>query len=304
VAAVESSTNSQLREVPGIVTARVGATLSSRIPASIVELPVREGDSVAAGALVVRLDSAALRSALAAAEAGLAAAEADRRRLESLASKGAATPREVEGAVARSAAAKAAVEGTKNDLSYAVLRAPWSGRVSRLPVHVGDVVSPGQPLAELESTGELEVRASVDSGLAPLASPGSRLSVRVDGIAAPLAATVKSLSPAADPSTHRFELRAGLSPSPLLHSGLFARLLFPAAAGEPRLLVPDEAIVRRGGLTGLFVVEEGNARLRWVALGSSEAGRTEIRSGIAAGEKVALDPAPLAEGGAVEEVRP
>jgi multidrug efflux pump subunit AcrA (membrane-fusion protein) len=57
----------------------------------------------------------------------------------------------------------------------------------------------------------------------------------------------------------------------------------------------------RGGLTGVFVVKDGTARLRWVAAGRTTAGRTEIRAGLDSGERVALDPAGLQDGAPATE---
>ena len=77
--------------VPASVQARQRASLAARIAASVTELPFQVGQSVAAGAVVVRLDDAALRSALAAAEADLKVVSADLSRTEALLKKGAAT---------------------------------------------------------------------------------------------------------------------------------------------------------------------------------------------------------------------
>ena len=60
----------------------------------------------------------------------------------------------------------------------------------------------------------------------------------------------------------------------------------------------------RGGLQGVYVVAEGKARLRWVAVGATTAGRTEIRAGVEAGERVALEPSGLGDGVRVSEETP
>jgi RND family efflux transporter MFP subunit len=287
--------------VPAVVRARRRAALASRIPASVVELPLREGERAEAGAVLVRLDDAALRSAVAAAEAADQAAAADLARMEALLGKGAATPREREEATARAAAARAALLGARDNLAYAVLRAPFGGTVASRPVNVGDVVSPGTTLIEVEGEGGLEIQAAVEADLAAMARPGLRAKALVDGQAAPLLATVRSVSPAGDPGTHRFEVRADLPPAPGLRSGLFARLVLPSPTTSPRLLVPAAAVFERGGLRGVFVIKEGRARLRWVAAGATAAGQTEIRAGVDAGERVATDPAGLEDGAPVRE---
>jgi hypothetical protein len=159
------------------------------------------------------------------------------------------------------------------------------------------------PLIEIEGDGGFELLATVESGIAATLRPGATLRALVDGQPGPLPATVTAIAPPGDPTTHRFELKADLPPAPGLSAGLFARLLVPGIAGEARLTVPTTALFDRGGLTGLFVVREGAARLRWVAAGAREDGVVEVRAGVKAGERVVLDPAGLAEGVAVSERR-
>lgn len=290
--------------VPAIVAARQSATLASRIPAAVLELTRREGESVAAGAVVVRLDDAALRASLAAAQANVEAAEIDLARMQSLARAGAATPREVEGASVRAAAARAELSGVRENLSYAVLRSPFSGVLAARRVEVGDVISPGQPLVEIEGLRGLELRATVSADESRALRPGSEIETRIDGIAEPLRARVAALSPAGDPATHRFELRADLPAAAGLRSGLFARLTLPSpsAGGEDILTLPASAVFQRGGLTGVFVADGKTARLRWIAPGNRTGDRIEARAGMEPGERVVIDPGDLADGDPLAEV--
>lgn len=286
--------------IPGTIRARNRAALAARLSAAVVEVPRREGERVEAGAVVVRLDDAALRSAVAAAEASLAAAETEQRRTEALLGKGAATPRERDDAAARAAGARAAWEGAKESLAYAVLRAPFAGRIGTKPVNVGDVVSPGTTLVEIEGDGGFELAATVDAALASSLRPGFEAEALVDGQAAGLPAVVRAIAPAGDPTTHRFDLRADLPAAAGLRSGLFARLRLPAA-GASRLTIPAGAVFDRGGLAGVFVVAEGHARLRWIAVGARSGDQIEVRAGLEAGERVALDPAGLSDGAPATE---
>lgn len=289
--------------VPGTVRARQRAALSARIPASVAELPVRVGQWVEAGAVVVRLDAAALRSSLAAAEAGLKAAQADLDRTKSLLEKDAATARELDQVTAQTAGAEAQVTAARDSLSYAVLRAPFAGRVAARPVNLGDVVNPGMTLVEIEGRGGLEVRASVDAQVAALLRPGSKVRALCDGKTEPIEATITTIAPAGDLTTHRIEVKASVPSASGLRAGTFARLLVPAPAGEARLRVPQSAVFPRGGLDGLFVADDGTARLRWVALGERFGDGVEVRAGLEAGERVILDPAGLVEGAPIRETR-
>lgn len=291
------------QSVPATVRARRRATLSARIPAAVVELPRREGETVARGELLVRLEDGALRAALHAAEAGAQAAEADLARVAGLLAKNAATPRERDEAQARAAAARAGLSAAHDNLAYAVLRAPFAGTVAARPANLGDVAQPGQPLIEVEGEGGLELQATVEAALAVRLARGQVLSAQVDGQPAALRAVVSAVSRAGDAATHRFELRADLPASAGLRSGLFARLSVPGGGGEPRLSVPAAAAFTRGGLTGVFVAEDGRARLRYIAPGARSGDRLEVRAGVLAGERVVLDPLGLADGAPVTEAR-
>jgi hypothetical protein len=170
-------------------------------------------------------------------------------------------------------------------------------------VSLGDVVSPGVPLVEIEGERGFELWAAVESAVATTLRPGARLKALVDGQPGPLIATITAVGPSGDPTTHRFELKADLPAAAGLRAGLFARLLVPSSAAESRLVVPATALFERGGLTGLYVVEAGHVRLRWVAAGARDGDAVEIRAGVNAGERVVLDPAGLADGVAVDEAR-
>jgi hypothetical protein len=60
-------------------------------------------------------------------------------------------------------------------------------------------------------------------------------------------------------------------------------------------------VFERGGLTGIFVVRDGKARLRWVASGARDGDGVEIRAGVEPGERVVLEPADLVDGAPVRE---
>jgi RND family efflux transporter MFP subunit len=223
--------------------------------------------------------------------------------MEALLAKGAATPREAEESRARESAAGASVAAARDALAYAALRAPFAGTVAARHADVGDVVAPGAPLLELEGLGGLEVRATVDADLVSRLRPGMQLEALVDGQPAPLQATVTAVAGAGDPATHRFHVTADLPGASGLRSGLFARLVVPTAPAAPRLLVPSSAVFARGGLHGVFAIADGTAALRWVSAGATAGTSTEIRAGLQAGERVALDPSTLVDGAPVAEER-
>jgi multidrug efflux pump subunit AcrA (membrane-fusion protein) len=104
--------------------------------------------------------------------------------------------------------------------------------------------------------------------------------------------------PAADPRTHTVTARVYLPDNqPGILPGMFARAHFVTGKAK-KLLVPAAAVLRRGEVTAVYVIDEKSAaRLRQVRLsepftvgGQTPGGFHEVLAGLSAGEKVALDP--------------
>ena len=302
VAAVEETSAGGAKEAPGIVAARQSADITARTAATLVGVFVHEGDLVREGQKLAELDSRDLEARIAAAKAEDRSASAEKERVDRLAGTGAATPREKEVASSSAAAARAALAEARAGLSYLRPAAPFSGRVTSVPVHAGDHVTPGQRLVLLESDSGFEVQAAVDGTSAPQLVPGRKVDARVDGLPQALPAVVRSLSPAGDPETHRFLLRADLPRDARLRSGTYAAVELPDASAASRRAVPASAIVERGGLTGVFVAVGEKAFLRWIAAGPREGNLVVVRSGLEPGEKVILSPGDLVDGAPVRIV--
>lgn len=305
IVAVEASatTENGTIEIPATIESSRKAVVSSRLAASIVSFAPREGDTVTAGAVLVQLDGEALSAGLTAAQAADVAAVRDLARAEALLAKGAATRNEVENATTAAARTRSAVIAAREAVSYATVRAPFTGRIVRKIASAGDSVNPGTPLLEIEGDGGLEVVASVESSVFERLKVGQKLDIRIDGTVGPVTAVLRSIAPSADPSTHRFTLRADVHGAPGVRAGLFARISVPFPGTERRILVPSGAVLRRGGLTGVYVIRDGHAWLRWIALGDSFGDSIEVRAGLIAGERVALTPQTLHDGAAIREGR-
>ena len=96
--------------------------------------------------------------------------------------------------------------------------------------------------------------------------------------------TVVEVSRAVDADARAFLVKIALPDARGLQSGEFGKARF---AGTPRraLTVPSSAVVRRGQLTSVFVVDQGTARVRLVNLSESE-----VLAGLTESEVVILSP--------------
>jgi multidrug efflux pump subunit AcrA (membrane-fusion protein) len=172
-------------------------------------------------------------------------------------------------------------------LSDTRLTAPATAVVVARRVEPGDMAGPGQPLLVLEDPRAYRLEAEVgESSMARLRQP---VPVVLDALGQTLEGRVVEVVPAADPASRTVTVKIDLPPHPALRSGLFGRARFPTGERQA-LLVPAAALVERGQLTGLYVVDgQGVARLRLVTVGARQAGRVEILSGLDAGERIVVE---------------
>ena len=289
--------------VAGAVAAAEHALISTRVSATVRAVAVQEGTRVRKGALLARLADGDLRSQLAATRSASSAAGAHAKRIETLLREGQATRSELELAQAQSAQADAQVSAARESLSYAEIRAPFDGVVQGKRISAGDLVGPGQPLFEVDGAA-MEIAVTLDEISARSLHVGQALRYQAGGHEG--AATIAVIAPGGDPLSHRSALRARVTAQDHgLRTGDFARLAIPRLAAQPagQLWVPQSALIERGDLTGVFVVHDGRAELRWLALGEPVAGGVPVRAGLHADEEVIDAPEALRDGQPIEVTR-
>jgi RND family efflux transporter MFP subunit len=285
-------------DVPGVVEAARQADIASRVSAVVEKVPVEEGDFVRAGALLVRLDERDLRARVAAAESAFEAARSQRERVAALMTKDAATKQEREASEAAFAAAGAERDAARAQIDYTEFHAPFDGYVVNRRTRAGDLALPGQPLLTLQGAGLLRVAATVTRAQAERLRAGDKVEAVLGGEKA-VPATLSIVASAGDPGSLRVLVKADLPSGSGARAGSFARLRLPGGPEDEALMVPRDALIERGALTGVYVVEEGRVRLRWISPGEEAGDRVMVRAGLAAGEEVIRRPGPMADGAVV-----
>lgn len=178
---------------------------------------------------------------------------------------------------------------------YARVVAPFDGLVVRRHVDAGAMAAPGLPLVTVEQTSRYRLEATVDAAAAGALRTGMTARVALDALPEKsFEGRLAEIEAGADPGTHtvrvKVDLPAAAAGGAEIRSGLFGRAWF--ARGERQaMLVPQSAVVERGQLRAVFVVDaEGVARLRLVTLGRAAGGSVEVLSGLGDGERYVAAP--------------
>lgn len=283
----------------GAVTSEQRVDLASRLSGYIREMPVQEGDRIREGDLTARLDAPEVEAGVRQTEAAVQAAQAtlddartDFDAFRELLARGSVSDNEMrkvrlrfEAAEAAFEQARAARDTARAQRPYVDIRSPVDGWVVARHRRIGELVVPGVPLLTVESSRALIFETHVAQNRAAALRTGMRVAVAIDGLAATLPGTVSRIVPSADPVTRSQLVKIALPETPELRPGMFGRVSF--RIGEaPALVVPRSALVERGGLYGVFVVDaDGLARFRWLRTGREGFDGVEIHAGLETDER-------------------
>jgi multidrug efflux pump subunit AcrA (membrane-fusion protein) len=189
------------------------------------------------------------------------------------------------------AQAESEAHAAESVANYARIAAPFDGRVVRRSIEPGSLVSPGMPLFVVEDTSRYQLEATLPAEALAGVKRNTLARVQLDALPAhSLAGKVAEIEAGADPTSHTFKVRVDLPREAGIQSGMFGRAYF--TQGEKQAIVlPAEAVVSRGQLRGIYVVD-GTGLIRWrvVTLGKNAGNQVEVLSGINEGEVVVLNP--------------
>ena len=192
----------------------------------------------------------------------------------------------VEQTRAQQVGAEAAVREAQITLSFAVIEAPFDGKISSKRINPGDMVAPGQILFAVESPSEPQLHAMVSETVALHLKVGQTLPVQIDAPQRQFDGVVREIVPQADPLTRTILVKVDLPKDAGLVSGLFGRLSVPI--GNYSTLVVAKSAIRQSGQLNLVQVLEkpGVPVRRFVQIGPEHGSLVEVLSGVQAGEEV------------------
>lgn len=306
-------------EVVGSLHGAQEAVLSAKVMGAVLEIRKTAGQTVRKGEVLMVLDGREVagnigqaEGALAQAKAAAALASANLQRFEQLKERGAASQLELDqaryandtaqGAVRQAESALATASSYKN---YAQIPAPFDGRIVDRMIEVGDLAAPGRPLMRVEDASSLRLHVSLPEAQAQAAAPGVAVEISVPSLPGRTwTGTVAEVVPAVDPATRTQLVKIDLPEDAALRSGQFARARFTVGTRQA-LSIPAAALVRRGGLTGVFVADGNRATFRLLVLSDRQSGDAiEVLSGLQAGDRVVTTPPAILTEGAAIEVQP
>lgn len=185
--------------------------------------------------------------------------------------------------------AQAALEAALVARDQALIKAPIDGVVAQKLLSVGAMAAPTTPIVTIIDP-HVDVTVNVDTQYANQIHPDQSATIIADVLGGKsIPARVTAVAPAVDPQTRTVMVRVTpTDPSAGLKDGMLVRVSLATATHQGVLTVPSTAVVNRGGQSQVFVVVNGIATPRTVSIGLSDGSRTEITSGLKAGDTIVV----------------
>ena len=295
-------------EYAGDVRARTESRLGFRVGGKLLSRSANLGDTVRAGQALAQLDPGDLKlsqeaalAALGAAKASYEFSEAEFKRFKELKDQGFISGLELErretaliGARAQYEQARALASVQGNQTRYATLVADASGVITGVDAEPGAVVASGAPVVRLAHDGPRDVVFNVPEDrvaeLRVMAGKVGALKVHVwNDDRPPIAATVREVAAAADPSTRTFVVKADIGRADVrLGQTASVKIEIPRVAGQIKL--PLAAVFEAKGVPAVWVVDRSSMTVKQqpVHVAGAEGNDVVLAAGVSPGETVVI----------------
>jgi membrane fusion protein, multidrug efflux system len=287
IVAAEAGTMRDRIEAVGSTLARQAVDIVPLTSGRVAEIAFTPGARVETGTVLVRLDDAAERAAVAEAEAGLREAELALNRAKTLRSNNTVAQATVDELEAAYLGAHARVDGARKRLADRTVLAPFPGVVGLRRVDLGARVDDSTVLTTLDDLAEVEIEFSVPEIFFSRVREGQAVSATSSAFPGrTFVGRIAMIDTRVGQVSRAFHVRAVIpNPDRTLPAGMFMHVEV-VLSERAAVLIPEEAVIAEGERTFVFTVRDQRAQRRVVRLGQRATGMVEVLEGIEAGEPV------------------
>ena len=274
----------------GQIEAIQSIELRPEVSGRITDILVREGQEVADGTALFKVDDAELKAQVAQADAERQLARQALERTKQLIAQNASSTSDLEQAEAKSRGADANYDLLKTRLDRTVVRAPFAGVIGRRLVSIGTYVSPQTSLITLQSVNPQHASFDVPERYADRLRRGQLVSFQVAALPGKnFSGEVVFVDPVVSLPGRTILIKARVPNNEhQLQAGMFIEARLATNIRPNAVVVPEDALLPMQGATFVWVVKEGKATQRQVTVGVRTAGWAEVQSGVEAGDQVVV----------------
>lgn len=299
---ISPSSDSQWRELPGVVDVDRKADLNFRMAGKLEKLRVNEGDLVKSGQILAQLDATDLNLQKRSREAEYQQVHADYLRSKSMVEKGLISRSDFNKLQAQNVTAKTNLSTAKQNVSYTFLRAPFGGRISKRHIENYEEVSAAQPIYSIQDPDTLTIKVAIpESMMVKGQKHPPEISAEFDTIPGErFKLSPKEVATQADPNTRTYEVTLEM-PDLNGHNILPGmsvtvrgeRPANPSTTDTVTIFVPAQAVLDDTDGQFVYLVNSSGNNLgvierREVSIGKLSSSGIKIEAGLETGNRIVV----------------
>lgn len=304
VATVKTEMVSNQISLVGTTEAFSESTVASEISGVVESFPVKEGDFVKKGELLVNLKETELKLRLKGAvaakkgiEANLQNAEKELKRISKLKETNSVAEKQYDAAFYNYRALseellqrKAEIELLEYEINQQKVLAPFSGFIAKEHTQIGEWINKGGPVVTLLNLDKVQITVDVPERYSVLLATQSNVNVSIKSVSnKPFSGKIYAVLPQGNPNSRTFPVRIHLeNPDHNIKSGMEAIVTFNLADKKSAILVPKDAIVTAGDRRMVFLVNDGKAMPVNVTILGYYDGGVAVEGNLKAGDQVVI----------------
>ena len=301
-----NNSSTSVLDASGYVTARMQATVSSKITGKVLEVFIEEGMFVEKGQILAQLDDSSVQAELNFAKTQLKEAQRVFNRTSELRKDNLASQASLDAAESQVDGLKARLDISKQIVADMQIRAPFSGVVINKAAQPGEMISPVSAGGGFTRTGigtivdmsSLEVEVDVNESYINRVQPGQPAITNLNAYPNwDISSEVIAIIPTADRNKATVKVRIGLLEKDarvLPDMGAKVSFLKDQIIEAPEklegVMIPSSSLIKEGNLSYVFVIRNGLITKTKVTVGSLSSNFSRISNGIEVGDNVVTDP--------------
>ena len=279
----------------GSITAVQGVEVTTEVAGTVHEIAFESGAVVAAGDLLVRLDTSSEEAQLRSAEAQVEWAKVSAERARKLRADNTVSQSELDSAEASLKQNFANADGIRATIAKKTIRAPFAGRLGIRIVNLGEYLDTGKPIVSLQSLSPVYANFSLPQQYLAVLKTGMKVQVTADTYPGrSFEGTISAMNPNLDSSMRSVSVQATLDNADLaLHPGMFTRVQVQLPSVEKVLVIPATSVLSAPYGDSVFVIESQTnsggglvVRQQFIRTGHARGDFVSVETGVKPGERV------------------
>lgn len=271
----------------GELKANEEVELRAEAAGRLVALHFREGEEVAQGALLVKINDSDLQAELKRTQVQRELAAQREERVRNLLNEKTVSQQVYDEAAGELKTSLAEIELLQARIAKTEIRAPFAGRIGLRTMSEGSYVTSNTPIATLQDLDPIKLDFAVPEKYSGQIRAGAPLEFQVAGLDRKFRGEVYAVEPRIDSATRSVRLRArAANPDRVLLPGSFAQIELVLAEQADAILIPTPALVPGLETTTVYLIEDGKAAARQVETGQRTDAAVEVTRGLKIGDRV------------------